>query len=82
MTGVLLDQGLPRSAARILRDSGFDAVHVGEIGMSAAADVTILSHARESNLGSHSRRGLSRNPCDDQCDGAFRDSYPSTTAKS
>jgi predicted nuclease of predicted toxin-antitoxin system len=41
-----LDQGLPRSAASLLRERGFDAVHVGEIGMATAEDSTILDFAR------------------------------------
>jgi Domain of unknown function (DUF5615) len=35
---LLLDQGLPLSAATLLRDVGIDTVHVGEIGLSAAED--------------------------------------------
>ncbi|MEB4591979.1 DUF5615 family PIN-like protein [Candidatus Thiothrix sp. Deng01] len=42
---LLLDQGLPRSAAGLLRQVGIDAIHVGEIGMAAAKDVDILHHA-------------------------------------
>lgn len=38
----LLDQGLPRSAARLLVEAGHDAVHVGDLGMAAAADEAIL----------------------------------------
>lgn len=49
MIGLLLDQGLPRSAADRLRNSGWDAVHTGEIGLSAASDSTILAFAREHN---------------------------------
>ena len=41
----VLDQGVPRDAAGILRDLGYDCVHVGEIGMSTAADEQILSFA-------------------------------------
>ena len=42
---LLLDQGLPRSAAGLLRNSGIDAIHVGEIGMAAAKDAEILQYA-------------------------------------
>ncbi|TAN38123.1 MAG: hypothetical protein EPN23_03265 [Verrucomicrobia bacterium] len=42
---LLLDQGAPRSMAVILRRSGFDTVHTGEIGMAEAADVEILHRA-------------------------------------
>lgn len=45
---LLLDQGLPRSAADHLRAAGLDAVHVGEIGMSRALDEEILVAGRES----------------------------------
>jgi predicted nuclease of predicted toxin-antitoxin system len=44
---LLLDQGLPRSAAAALCDSGIDTIHVGEIGMSEAEDVDIIQRARE-----------------------------------
>lgn len=40
---LLLDQGLPRSTAELLRGDGHDAVHVGEVGMAAADDTEILS---------------------------------------
>jgi hypothetical protein len=36
---LVLDQGVPRDAAEILRDAGFDCVHVGELGLSQAADL-------------------------------------------
>lgn len=42
---LLLDQGLPRSAAELLRQAGIDTIHVGEIGMAAAKDSEILEHA-------------------------------------
>jgi predicted nuclease of predicted toxin-antitoxin system len=43
---LLLDQGLPRDAAQQLRASGVPCTHVGELGMSAAADIEILESAR------------------------------------
>lgn len=46
MIRLLLDQGLPRSAASLLRERGIDVVHVGEILMSSASDAAILAHAR------------------------------------
>ncbi len=44
---LLLDQGLPRSAARFLREAGIDTVHVGEIGYSTAHDATILQRGQD-----------------------------------
>lgn len=46
MIRVLLDQGLPRSAARHLQDHGIDACHVADIGLSRASDAEITEHAR------------------------------------
>ena len=46
MTRVLLDQGLAPGAAAILRGSGWDAVHVYEIGLHTAEDSEILDSAR------------------------------------
>ena len=43
---ILLDQGVPRDAAQELRAGGIDAVHVGDLGMSAATDTEILDAAR------------------------------------
>ncbi|WP_437631565.1 DUF5615 family PIN-like protein [Sorangium sp. So ce854] len=45
---LLLDQGLPRSAAERLRAAGVDATHVAELGMWAALDEEILERARQS----------------------------------
>jgi predicted nuclease of predicted toxin-antitoxin system len=42
---LLLDQGLPRTAATELATLGWDVVHVGEIGMAAATDQEILRKA-------------------------------------
>ena len=39
MMRVLLDQGLAPGAAAILRDHGWDAVHVSEVDMQTADDV-------------------------------------------
>ena len=43
---VLLDQGLPRSAAPLLRNAGIDAIHTAECGLATAADLEILAFAR------------------------------------
>jgi predicted nuclease of predicted toxin-antitoxin system len=45
VTSVLLDQGLPPALATMLRNHGWDAVHVLEIGMHAASDEEILAVA-------------------------------------
>ncbi len=44
---LLLDQGLPLSAAALLRETGIDSIHVGEIGMSEAEDADIIQRARD-----------------------------------
>lgn len=44
---LLLDQGLPRSAAALLCEVGIDAIHVADIGFSAADDTDILQRAQE-----------------------------------
>jgi len=46
---LLLDEGLPRTAATLLSQRGLDAVHVGELGMAGAADESILEYARTSD---------------------------------
>ncbi len=46
MNRVLLDQGLSRTAARILRETGWDVLHTGDIGLSRATDKDILTYAR------------------------------------
>lgn len=45
----MLDQGLPRSAALLLREGGIDTLHVGEIGLAAATDNEILQRGRQEN---------------------------------
>jgi predicted nuclease of predicted toxin-antitoxin system len=42
----LLDKGMPRTAAELLRRIGHDAVHVADVGMADAADGDILERAR------------------------------------
>ncbi|WP_025321934.1 DUF5615 family PIN-like protein [Deferrisoma camini] len=42
MRRIPLDQGLPRSTGRILRDLGWDAVHVGDVGLARATDSELL----------------------------------------
>jgi predicted nuclease of predicted toxin-antitoxin system len=44
---LLLDQGLPRRSAELLRLEGFDVLHTGEIGMSEALDEEILARAHQ-----------------------------------
>lgn len=46
MNRILLDQGLPRSAAAALREAGWDVEHVSEVGMSQSSDRSILDFAR------------------------------------
>lgn len=43
---LLLDQGMPRTAAALLRQAGLDAIHVGEIGLATAEDKAILERGR------------------------------------
>lgn len=44
---LLLDQGIPRSAAQLLREVNIDTLHVSEIGMSSAEDPDIIQKAQE-----------------------------------
>jgi predicted nuclease of predicted toxin-antitoxin system len=44
---LLPHQGLPLSAAALLRDSGIHTIHVGEIGMSEVEDAEIIQRGRE-----------------------------------
>lgn len=46
MNRILLDQGLPRSAAVALREAGWDVEHVSDLGMSQSSDRSILDFAR------------------------------------
>ena len=47
MSGILLDQCVPRTTATIMRDAGWDVVHTGEVGLSQAEDARILRYARD-----------------------------------
>jgi predicted nuclease of predicted toxin-antitoxin system len=47
---LLLDQGLPRGAVAELIRLGFDADHVGSLGMAASSDLEILEHARSRGM--------------------------------
>ena len=47
MIKIVLDQGLPRSAAELLRQQGWDALHVSDVGLAAASDQTILNQAEQ-----------------------------------
>lgn len=47
MIKMLLDQGLPRTAASLLRERGWDVQHVSERGMSKAEDAAIIALARQ-----------------------------------
>ncbi len=43
---LLLDQGLPRSTAQYLQQSGIEVRHVGEVELAEADDAEILRYAR------------------------------------
>ena len=51
MIRVLLDQGLAPRAAALLRATGWDAVHVAEVGLQRADDQDILRVARQEDRG-------------------------------
>jgi predicted nuclease of predicted toxin-antitoxin system len=44
---LMLDQGVPRDTAVLLRGRGYERWHVGELGMSKAADEEILKTSLE-----------------------------------
>ena len=50
MKRVLLDQGLAPGAAALLRQEGWDALHVSEAGLDRAEDVEILEFAQREDL--------------------------------
>jgi predicted nuclease of predicted toxin-antitoxin system len=42
---LVLDQGVPRDTAALLRERGHQCIHVGEIEMSTSADEEIVAYA-------------------------------------
>jgi predicted nuclease of predicted toxin-antitoxin system len=51
MKRIVLDQGVPATALTLLREAGWDVVHVREIEMHKAGDSEILDYAaRESRV--------------------------------
>ena len=50
MRRVLLDQGLAPRAAILLRAEGWEALHVGEVGLYRADDLDILEFARQRGM--------------------------------
>jgi predicted nuclease of predicted toxin-antitoxin system len=44
---LLLDQGLPHSAAELLRALGWDVQHTSEVGLASAKDAEILAIAKK-----------------------------------
>jgi predicted nuclease of predicted toxin-antitoxin system len=47
---LLLDQGLPRSAAIHLHRAGIEGLHVGDKGLSTATDSAILEFGRQQGM--------------------------------
>jgi predicted nuclease of predicted toxin-antitoxin system len=45
LTRILLDQGVPRSAAKSLVAAGWDAAHVFDLGLARATDREIIEYA-------------------------------------
>jgi predicted nuclease of predicted toxin-antitoxin system len=43
---ILLDQGLPRTAVKTLKERGWDVVHTGDVGLSRAPDRAIIEYAK------------------------------------
>ena len=76
MISILLDQGLPRSAASVLQDEGWDVLHTGDIGLSRATDRQILEYAQREE-----RVILSYYSRTDKCFCSFCDSDPFGRAK-
>ena len=43
----LTDEDVPRSTARVLRDAGFDAVDVRDVGLRGKSDALVYAYAQE-----------------------------------
>ena len=49
MSKFLLDQGIPYSTTRLLKEAGWEVVHVSDIRMSRSGDEAILAYAQINN---------------------------------
>lgn len=49
MIRILLDQGLPRSTSGLLRQNGWDCIHVGDVNKSRASGEEILETSEPSS---------------------------------
>jgi predicted nuclease of predicted toxin-antitoxin system len=45
----LVDEDVPRSTARVLRDAGFDAVDVRDVGLRGKSDQLVFDYAQREN---------------------------------
>jgi predicted nuclease of predicted toxin-antitoxin system len=45
----ITDEDVPRSTARVLRDAGFDAVDVRDVGLRGKSDVEVFEYAQREN---------------------------------
>ncbi|RIK50647.1 MAG: hypothetical protein DCC59_13040 [Chloroflexi bacterium] len=45
----ITDEDVPRSTARVLRDAGFDAVDVRNVGLQGKSDDEVFRYAQEEN---------------------------------
>lgn len=43
----LIDEDVPRSTARVLRDAGFDAVDVRDVGLRGKSDTDVFFYAQQ-----------------------------------
>ena len=45
----ITDEDVPRSTARVLRDAGFDAVDVRDVGLRGKSDAEVFEYAQRDN---------------------------------